>query len=271
MNDYTNPEIQEEELLEDEELSFSDKAVGVFTEPIATFESIAKYDLKFIDWFLPILIVAILAISSQFLLMINPEIKHEIIKKQMTAIEERIDEAVESGQMSQAQGEQQLEIIQSRMGDTNPVFMLIQGGIGLVMFFIVFFIIAAFYFILAKFILKGEGSYTGAMIASALPSFITLLQLILIIIVSLVMGKLIKGFSIATLLGMGNDTLVGFILSRFEVFSIFAYSVTGIALAKLFKAESVKNYIIAVIASWLVASTIIWVLSQSFSFLENFI
>lgn len=271
MDDYTNPEINEEENLEDEELSFSDKIVGVFTEPVATFEAIAKNDLKFIDWFLPLLIVAVLAVSSQYILMINPEIKLEMIKKQTAAIEKQFEEAVQKGDMTQEQADRQMEIIESQMGSTNPLFMTIGVVSGILAFFIFFFIVAAFYFILAKFILKGDGSFTGAMIATAMPMFITLVQLILIIIVSLAVGTYIKGFSLATLFGMETDTLVGFVLSKFEIFTIYAYTVVGIALAKLFKAESAVKYIAAVIASWLVVSLIIFYLSQSFTFLQSFL
>lgn len=270
MEDYTNPEITEEENLE-EELSFSDKIVGVFSEPKTTFESIAKFDLKFTDWFLPLIIVAILAISSQYILMLSPEIKHELITKQKDAIQEQFDEAIRKGDITQEQVDRQMDIMDEHIGSTNPLFMVIGLISGIIFFFIVFFVIATFYFILAKFILKGDGSYTGAMIAASMPMFINLVQLILIIIVSLAMGVYIKGFSIATLIGMDNTTVTGFLLSRFEIFSIFGYVVTGIALAKLFKSESVTKYVISVLASWLIFTSIIFYLAQSFKFLQNMI
>jgi len=269
MEDYNNPEITEEENVEEEELSFSDKIVGVFSEPFATFESIAKFKLKFGDWFLPLIIVAIIAVSSQYILMMSPDIKLEIVKKQQEAVQERLDTAVKSGSITREQADQRMEMI--GQGFTNPLFMVIGIITGIIGFVVIIFIIATFYFILAKFILKGDGSYTGALIATSMPMFINLVQAILIIIVSLALGTLIKSFSIATFFGMDTTTFTGFILSRVEIFSIFGYVVTGIALSKLFKAESAKKYIVAVLASWLIVTTILFYMSHSFKFLQNMI
>ena len=262
MEDYTNPELQEEEILEEEEeLSFSDKIVGLFTEPSATFESIAKYDLKFVDWFLPFFILMIVLLSSQFILAINPEIELEMFQQ----ASETIQKSVDAGDITQQQAEMQLDFMKT------PMFAVIQIIGGSIASFFMFFVIVTFYFILAKFALKGDGSYKGAMVATSFPAFITLVQMILLIIVSFAFGTHVKSFSLTTLLDLDIKTFAGFILSKIDPFTIFSFTVTGIAFAKLFKSEDVKKYVFAIIGSWLGFSLLIFALSKSIPFFDNFI
>ncbi|MBK6679606.1 MAG: hypothetical protein IPG53_06030 [Ignavibacteriales bacterium] len=56
---------QEDELLQ-EELSFTDKFLGVVTNPASIFGSITKFELKTTDWLLPIVIMLAGAVLLQF-------------------------------------------------------------------------------------------------------------------------------------------------------------------------------------------------------------
>ena len=261
MEEYTNPEIQDEEILEEEELSLSDKIIGVFTQPMSTFKSIVNFDLKFIDWFLPYFLFLIIQVSSQFIVMTNPEIRMEINAKSMELMQPFVD----SGQMTEADVERQMEMGNSTIAKTLGVITGVIGG------FIMFFIISGLYFIIAKFILKGDGSYTGVMIAFGLTSLIILLQQILLIIASLAAGKHFTSFSLTTLLGMDIKTIEGFALSFFEPFKIAYYIIFSIALGVLFKSADLKKYIITVISIWIGFSAIFFVAAQSFPFLNAFI
>ena len=88
------------------------------------------------------------------------------------------------------------------------------------------------------------------------------LQSIILIVVGLLMGKMLTGLNPASLMGMDVKTLPGFLLSRLDVFSIWFYVVVGIAFAKMFKTNNVKNYIIASVGIWLVFMFIIFGLAQ---------
>ncbi|MBK8662834.1 MAG: DUF4199 domain-containing protein [Ignavibacteriales bacterium] len=72
---------QEEEVLQ-EELSFSDKIVGVVTNPASIFGSIAKFELKTTDWLLPIVIVLAGAVIFTLLKFVDPEVKSAMWEKQ---------------------------------------------------------------------------------------------------------------------------------------------------------------------------------------------
>ena len=93
----TSPETQEEEL------SHSDKMIGVFSEPASTFEKISKFPPKTMDWFLPILLLAVLVSIQQIVYRGNPDIAYQLRQKQMEAIEKRLDAQVESGQITREQ------------------------------------------------------------------------------------------------------------------------------------------------------------------------
>jgi ABC-type transport system involved in cytochrome c biogenesis permease subunit len=116
--------------------------------------------------------------------------------------------------------------------------------------------------VLAKFVLKGDGSYGHAMTAMGLPLYILVLQSIVMVIATLLMGKMITGLNPASLIGMDIKTIPGFLLSRLDVFSIWFYVVVGIAFAKMFRSDNVKKYIVTSIAAWLVFMFIIFGLAQ---------
>ena len=80
---------QEEEVLQ-EELSFSDKIVGVVTNPASIFGSIAKFELKTTDWLLPIVIVLAGAVIFTLLKFVDPEVKSAMWEKQKTQTIEQL-------------------------------------------------------------------------------------------------------------------------------------------------------------------------------------
>jgi len=100
------------------------------------------------------------------------------------------------------------------------------------------------------------------MSAMGLPFYISVLQSIILIILGLLMGKMLTGLNPTALLGMDIKTLPGFLLSRFDVFSIWFYVVVGIAFAKMFKSNNVKKYIFTSIGLWLVFMFIIFGLAK---------
>lgn len=104
----TESTSQSEIINSEEELSHTDKMIGVITAPIETFENIAKYPPKTIDWFLPVVILCIVIALTQFLVMTNPEIALQAKQKQMEAIQKNFDEMVAKKQMTQQQADEQI-------------------------------------------------------------------------------------------------------------------------------------------------------------------
>jgi Yip1 domain len=259
-----SPEQQEAEL------SHSDKMIGVFSEPSTTFEKIAKSPPKVIDWFLPILLLCVLVSIQQVLYHSNPEIAFQLKQKQMEAIEKRLDAQVESGQLTRDQANQQRDMIENRMdqmGGLTLVFSII--GIFIVIF-IIFFIMAGIYFLLAKFVLKGEGGYTHVMVASGLSAYIGILGVIIITIISLLMGKLFMDTSLASFMSSDKSTLTGWIFAKLDLFTIWSFAVFAIGLAKMFKSTSTQKYYMLVFGVWLIGGLILFFAAKAIPFLKYF-
>ncbi|MCF8241450.1 MAG: YckD family protein [Melioribacteraceae bacterium] len=255
--------FEEEE--EEEELGHSDKLVGVFTEPGATFSAMADQP-KTTDWLIPLLLVIVLAIASNFIYMSNPIIRQQAIEKQVTAI----DEAVEAGTITQEQADQQKNFIQN--GDQAMKMQLIFQSIGtVIVLFILFFLLSLVYFLLAKFALKGEGSYKSAMSAYGLPGYISAIQIVVMIIIAMSADKLVTGTSLAILLDSDKQTFSGYLISFIDPFKIWFFALLSIGLAKMFKSESNGKYYGAVFGLWIGFSIIFFFIAQAVPFFKSFI
>jgi hypothetical protein len=255
---------------ETEELSHTDKIVGVISEPSTLFSKLAFIKVKVTDWLLPILALMIIAIATTFIYMSNPEIKLEMQQQQKKAMQEQFDKMVESGQMTREQADEQLDRTGEMM--SNPMFIYVFPTIGaVVMTLLWFFVITTLAFLIAKFALGGNGTYSQAMISMGLPLYISVIGGIVLIILALLMGKMITGLNPASLTGMDVKTFPGFLLSRLDVFPIWYYVVVGIAFAKMFKSDNVKKYIFTSVSVWLVFMFIIFGLSQVSPFFGNLI
>lgn len=252
------PEQPENEI---EELSHTDKIVGVISEPSNLFSKLAFLNTKVTDWLLPLLALMLVSIIATFIYMSNPEIKLEMQQQQKKAMQEQFDKMVESGQLTREQADEQLDKTMDMMGSSG--MMQIFSSIGIVVMMLLwFFVFTTVGFLVAKFAFKGDGSYSQAMTAMGLPFYISVLQSIILIIVGLLMGKMITGLNPASLMGMDLKTLPGFLLSRFDLFSIWFYVVVGIAFAKMFKSDNIKKYIFASLGIWLVFMFLIFGLAQ---------
>lgn len=247
---------------ENEELSHTDKIVGVISEPSNLFSKLVFLPTKATDWILPLLALIVVAIVSTFIYMSNPEIKYQMQQEQEKAMREQFDKMVESGQMSREQADEQME--QSAQFVNNPMFMYLIPSISVfVIMLLWFFIFTTLAFLLAKFALKGDGSYSQAMTAMGLPLYISVLGSIILVIAGMLMGKMLTGLNPATLMGMDLKTLPGFLLSRLDLFTIWFYVVVGISFAKMFKSDNVKKYVITSLAAWLIFMFIIFGLAQA--------
>ncbi len=253
-----------------EEPSFTDKIVGVISEPASLFSKLAFLPAKVSDWILPLLAMIIISIIATFIYMSNPEIKLEMEKQQRIAMQQQFDKMVESGQISREQADEQMEKTMEMMG--NSTMMRVFSSIGiLVMMLIWFFIFTTIGFLIAKFVFKGDGTYSHAMTAMGLPFYISVLQSIVLIIIGLLIGKMLTGLNPAAFLGMDVKALPGFLLSRLDVFSIWFYVVVGIAFAKMFKSENTMKYVLTSVGFWLVFMFIIFGLGQVSPVFNNMI
>lgn len=250
------------------ELSHTDKMTGIFTEPASTFEQTAKFPAKTIDWLLPVLLLFFIVSLTQILVMSDEEIYFQASQKQEQQIQKTFDEMVEKGQMTREQANQQMESARERMKmGRGPVGWILQT-VGILIFgFIVFFFVALIYFLIAKFAFKGNGGYTSALVASGLTAYISIIHIVVAAILALAFGRFINDVSIASLTNMDKSEISGWLLGKVDPFSIWAYSVASIGLAKMFRSDSTAKYFILVFGVWILGSLLLWGIGKAVPFL----
>ena len=273
MSDFEDQQQPDQLPVEDQEpeLSHSDKLVGVFSEPGKTFESISKFPIRTIDWVLPVLAMLAVVIISQFIMMGNPQIKAEMKQKQMEAIEKQFQGQVDKGTMTKAEAEENMQKAEDQMDKMGGTIGKVFTAISILVFgFIVYLIIAGFYFLFVKFIFKADGTYKHVLVTTGLTSYIGIISIILVTIFSLFSGKLSRDVSAATLFSVDAKTFVGFLLAKLDVFSIWMYFVIALGMTKVFSAGDSKKYYYFIFGVWIIWSFIVFFLMKSFPFFQNF-
>ena len=249
------------------ELSHTDKIIGIFTEPSKTFESIEKFPVRSVDWVLPVVIIFILIGLMRSLAMLNVDVMLQTKQKQI----EMFDKMVSEGKMTQEQADQAIEGIDKQMEFMRgPIGWIINVGSTLIFGFIFFFIIAGIYFLLIKFILKGEGSYQHVLVASGLTSYISMIQVLIGGILTFLLGKIVMDTSVANFIELEQGSIVKFFLTKTDPISIWAYSVLAIGLAKLNRAQNTTGYFVLVFALWILGGLLFFLLGKAFPFLSGF-
>jgi hypothetical protein len=250
-----------------EELSHTDKIVGVFSEPSKMFSITSLFPVRSKDWIIPLLIVFTIIGIIRSVAMLNEEVYFEAKQQQVKMMEDM----VKNGTLPADQLDSALERIDTQMEFMRgPIGWIISIVTTVIFGSIFFFIIVGIYFLCAKLILKGDGTYPGALVASALPMYISAIQFIFTGILTFMMGKIIMDTSVAAFMGTDRATILGFALAKIDPISIWAYVVLGIGLAKMFKSKNTANYIILVFALWIIGGLIFFFLGQAFPFLRGF-
>ncbi len=251
----------------EEELSHSDKLIGIFTEPGKTFENISQHPFKTIDWLLPFFLLLLVTAICHFVLMNNPEIRYSITEKAISKVEQRLNAEVKAGRISQDQANQQLDRMRQFMGGGSlqlviSIVTIFIGG------FIVFFILAGIYFLFARFALKGEGNYVSVLVPYGLVSYIAIIGVVIGTILAFLMNRYFLDVSLASILDSDKSTFLGFILDKINVITIWVFVIFGIGLAKTFKSKSSTKYVITVLCIWFFGSLLFYFIGQAVPFLR---
>jgi len=274
MSEFDSPQQTEQAPVENQEpeLSHSDKLVGIFSEPGKTFESIAKFPIKTIDWLLPVFAMLVVVILSQIIMMGNPQISGEMKQKQMAAVEKRFQEMVDKGTMTKAQADEELQKVEDQMEKmSGGVIGKVITAISVLVFgFIMYLIIAGFYFLFAKFAFKADATYKHVLVTTGLTSYISIIAVILATILAVVTNKMARDVSVASLFAVDTKTLTGFLLAKLDAFGIWAYFVIALGMTKLFNAGDSKKYYYFVFGAWIILSLLLFLGMKTIPFLENF-
>jgi hypothetical protein len=253
------------------ELSHSDKFIGIFAEPAQTYEKTAKFPLKTMDWFLPVLLLLVVVSISQIVMMSNSEIYFQVQQKQMEQAQKFMDKMVQDGKMTKDQENDRLSKMQDQMDKGRGALGMVFRVLGIfIVGFIIFFIVSAVYFLFSKFAFKGDGNYTSALVANGLTAYIGIVHIIIATILAIAMGKFLTDTSIASLTGADKSTIGGFVLDKIDPIKIWVYIVLSIGLAKLYKDKSVTKYIVMVFGLWILWGLLMFFAAKAVPFLQFF-
>ncbi len=214
-----NIEPSNENVPQVEELSFLDKVTGIFTEPSKVFENVKIFGPKTIDWLLPIIILIVAVILTNFIVMSHPDIKADIDARSREATEAALDKAVKEGKMTEAQKEEQLEQIEKFT--SGPTMMIFQYVSIAVFMFLFLFLVAGVYHLIWGFVLKGQGTYSHSLSVYGLSSFISLVEVIIVAVISLIMVKFLTGFHLASFVNVEKGTTLSYVLSKINPFTFW--------------------------------------------------
>lgn len=267
-NELNDPVLEEEEEFE---LGHTDKLVGIFTEPADTFTKMANYPPKFVDWFIPLMLLVIVAVLSNTVLMTNPTIKYQIIERQMEETQKRLDELVQDGSLTQERADQILEGTRQQMEEGGGPQAIFRYVIPPIIIFVFVFVVVLAFFLAVKFGVKGEGTYSSALVSYGLPIYISVLGIVVMVIAAMAMDQLLTGTSVADFMGLDKKEFGAFLLSKVDIFSIWFYSLISIGFAKMFKSPDTGKYFILVFSMWIGFSILFFFLAKVFPFLQGFV
>lgn len=234
----------------EEKMSFTDKAAGVFYEPTNVFSSVKKSGVGFADWFVPVILLAILASVTVYVHFNSPELRYQSVQM----MEQRIDQRVTEGKMTAEQAQQ----AKARVENSGSTFQVIGIFGAFVAVFIFFFIGAGIWWLIGKFALKGSITYTQAMGITGLTNWIAAVGMIVAIVMSVTMARLDGGLTLGMLTTMNMADKGYMILTRVNLFTIWSLFAASIGLAVIVGKKTLQA------AVWVYGVWIAWTLISVF-------
>ncbi len=250
--DLPSPETEPEKE-EDLEQNHTDKLVGVFTEPGETFRVLGRYAPKTVDWLVPVLIFSIVSVIAFGIQMSDSQVEYEFIEKQMPRVEESLQDAIDSGALTEEQADTQ-------RGFARKTIVISTYGVKFLMPWIMTLVSALVYLLLAKYVNGGKGTYMASLVALGLPSYILMLGAIATAILTLATGSFYQSVNLSELMSMDQNSTTGKLLMLVDIFFIWYFAVVSVAYAKIFGGKGLGSYIVIVFGFWIVFSVIMLLL-----------
>lgn len=220
-----------------EPLSITDKFVGILTEPSATYANVRAAGARTSDWLVPVALTALVLIVGMFLRFSNPATMTQMMETQSKALQEQVDQ----GKMTEEQADQATQQMES-MGGILKVIGAVSAGFG---FVIVFFILCLFYWLVVRFVMKGDVNFGLILSAAGLSTFISVIDQLVGLLLTFVTGKPFANLSPALLTGGNMATVTDRLLMMLNPIAIWSYYVLGIGFEKVATISRTKGMIVA--------------------------
>jgi hypothetical protein len=237
-----------------EPLSVTDKFVGIFTEPSATYQNIRDAGTRNSDWLVPLFVFIVILIAGTLIRFSNPEFMERIKQQQIDAMQQR----VESGSMTQEQADQAIDQMDKFAG-LQKILAPVGAAVGV---FVVFFLIVLIYWLLTKFAFKANVTYALMLAVVGLSMYIGVIDQLVSVLLMYVTGNPLATFSPTIFMASDAESVKHAsyrLLTNFNPISLWSYAVVSIGVHKVTGLSKGKAYGV-VFGLW-----IVWVLVSSFA------
>jgi len=233
-------------------ISFGNLVVNVFASPSEAFEGLRTSPTRASVWLIPLIILIIMTSLFSVVMFTNETIRAQFMDSQSQRLQERVD----SGQMTQEQADQATAQM-DRMGGMMIVFGIIGG---LVTISIMFFAAALILWLAGKIVLKAPAGYGKYLELWGTTSWIGILGALITLLMMMGLGSMYASPSaaLAVLSDFKPTDTMHRVLASLNVFSIWQVVVLGIGLSGYAQKPSGSGITVAVVL-W-----VIWVLITVF-------
>jgi hypothetical protein len=215
---------------------------------------LAKFAPKTIDWIVPLIIFSIVSVIAFGVQMSDSQVEYEFIEKQMPKVEESLQSAIDSGAITEEQADTQRDLARKMLVITAYAGKFFAPWIMTLIF-------GLLYFVLAKYVNKGQGTFKSSLVALSLPAYILMLGAIATAILTLATGSFYQSVNLSELLSMDPDTIMGKLLLLVDGFMIWYLAIAVVAYTKIFGNKGYGSYAVIVFGVWLVIMVVIVLLS----------
>jgi hypothetical protein len=209
-------------------MSLGARLLNVFAIPGDVFAEVKAMGTCISNWLVPAVLTAIAIGITYSITMSQPAIRQKITEQQ----ERMLDKVVQSGKMSRADADKQLEMMKKFSG---PAFMVATGVMsGVIGGFLRVFWWAFFLWVLGRFLLKERFKFSKAMEVSGLAGMIGVLGLIVTMLLQINFSDLTSSPSLALLVDKFDEHNPRHLfLGLVNVFNIWQAIVLAVALSRL--------------------------------------
>ncbi len=250
-----------------EEMSFTDKVVGVISEAPSQF--FAKYKLQrktTADWLLPLVLYLLIFGVTQIVHFSNPDLVQDVKSKARKAALEQL----EKEEISQAEKQQRTEQLEQQLQFIGtPIYHVITVISVFAMGFIGFFIVAGVLYFFVRVVYQDPLEFRDVMVANSVINYIGIIQLFVALIISFATSRIVLDTSLSSIFNIERTTLTGYLLYLVDFISLWILWVKGVALEQFAGAPKYR-YRITVFGLWIVLMGVLYAIKDAFPGMGGF-
>jgi hypothetical protein len=222
------------------EMSFSDKFVGILSSPSEIYQQISTMEPKNSNWGLPVVFTLIMMLIYMFVVFNQAPIQDQMQDSQLKEMQKQVAD----GKMTQEEMDRAVGFMPK---PGSPIWMIF-GSVGIAIFvFASLFGFSLVYWIVGKFAFKSVVPYMKVCEVYGLSMYIAAVSSLIGMVFVVSMGSIYAGANLAMLVGEVDPVnKTHMFLSSINLFTLWQYVVIGIGFSKVWSVSSVKGILVGV-------------------------